>query len=150
LAVLLCAMGALILLLLVLDRRARAVVRAKSLQAAAQLPQRQATDQAEWEQRAQALHATLAAEEQQVQTELQTAQRQFADTGAEIQATEERRQSVSQQLETAQVQLAASEMELAAARIQGGRDQQANQAARAEIAALTRDLQRLEQTLAEL
>src|SRR5438045_4981808 len=63
LAVLLCAMGSLILLLLVIDRRAKVVARAKARQAAAQRQEETLevlrARQAEWELRRQQLHAQL-------------------------------------------------------------------------------------------
>src|SRR5437868_2577638 len=63
LAVLLCAMGSLILLLLVIDRRAKAVARAKALAVAERLEaddaQAAAARAAELERRREALHSVL-------------------------------------------------------------------------------------------
>src|SRR5437660_12545302 len=63
LAVLLCAMGSLILLLLVIDRRAKAVARAKAIAVAERLEaedtQAAAARAAELDRRRQALHAVL-------------------------------------------------------------------------------------------
>src|SRR5439155_4958380 len=63
LAVLLCAMGSLILLLLVIDRRAKAVARAKALQALARVSEEDAkavaARKAEYARRRQSLHALL-------------------------------------------------------------------------------------------
>src|SRR3954470_11574825 len=74
LAVLLCAMGSLILLLLVIDRRAKAVSRAKAEQAAARAVAEDArvpaAGQAEGERRRRALHELLAREEEQVRGQL--------------------------------------------------------------------------------
>src|SRR5207248_6505445 len=67
LAVLLCAMGSLILLLLVIDRRAKVVALAKAQQAVLQVVERDAHADAEraaeWERRRQALHDELARED---------------------------------------------------------------------------------------
>ena len=68
LAVLLCAMGSLILLLLVIDRRAKVVMRAKALAAIRQMETEDAKDSAaraaEWEQRRRALHEQLQRQKQ--------------------------------------------------------------------------------------
>src|SRR5438094_6279165 len=76
LAVLLCAMGSMILLLLVIDRRAKAVARAKAWQAAARLSRedsrKAAARRAEWERRRRALHALLARENGRVVEKIQS------------------------------------------------------------------------------
>src|SRR6059058_2558245 len=70
LAVLLCAMGSLILLLLVIDRRAKAVARAKALAVAVKAEAddaRAAADRAaELERRRHALHALLLQQDQEL------------------------------------------------------------------------------------
>src|SRR5437660_6335913 len=70
LAVLLCAMGSLILLLLVIDRRAKAVARAKALatasKAQAEDARAAAERAAELERRRQALHALLLQQDQEL------------------------------------------------------------------------------------
>src|SRR5690348_17020024 len=80
LAVLLCAMGSLILLLLVMDRRAKAVSRAKALQASARAAADEervaAARRAEWERRCQALHASLMEQEDEVQGRVRAVQGQ--------------------------------------------------------------------------
>src|SRR6266571_3981795 len=76
LAVLLCAMGSLILLLLVMDRRAKAVALAKAQQAVSKVADQEARVEAEraaeWERRRQALHAQLAGEDQALASRAQT------------------------------------------------------------------------------
>src|SRR6516162_7662258 len=78
LAVLLCAMGSLILLMLVMDRRAKAVARAKALQAIARLAaedERVAAERAaELERRRQALHDELLNADQKAKGEIQKVQ----------------------------------------------------------------------------
>src|SRR5215468_8721965 len=80
LAVLLCAMGSLILLLLVIDRRAKAVARAKAIAVAQALEaedtQAAAERAAELERRRQALHAVLENEAQEVRGKAQILQAQ--------------------------------------------------------------------------
>src|SRR5436309_11541916 len=66
LAVLLCAMGSLILLMLVIDRRARVVARAKTLKAADAARAQDSSLQTEWEQRRRRLHEQLAGENDSV------------------------------------------------------------------------------------
>src|ERR687883_489591 len=66
LAVLLCAMGSLILLLLVMDRRAKAVARARAASRAAAAEQGLAAGKAGWERRRQALHAELVRQDEEV------------------------------------------------------------------------------------
>src|ERR1700683_434138 len=70
LAVLLCAMGSLILLLLVIDRRAKAVARLKAEQAISRKNEEDdraaASRKAEWERRRQALHNLLHDEDQKL------------------------------------------------------------------------------------
>src|SRR6516164_2368757 len=76
LAVLLCAMGSLILLLLVIDRRAKAVARAKAMQAIARLTeeekQAEARRKAELERRRQELHEALRRQDQDILTQMET------------------------------------------------------------------------------
>src|SRR5207249_3909594 len=90
LAVLLCAMGSLILLLLVIDRRAKAVARAKAEQAIARVAEedarRAAARRAEWERQQQALHALLAQETQDLQRQLQAVSAQAAAAAADTQS----------------------------------------------------------------
>src|SRR6185295_12809990 len=75
LAVLLCAMGSLLLLLVVMDRRAKAVARARALQAAAARSAEEAERdaaalrereerEAEWQRRREELHTALAHQEE--------------------------------------------------------------------------------------
>src|SRR6516162_5840027 len=80
LAVLLCAMGSLILLLLVIDRRAKAVARAKALEAASRTAVEDArvaaARAAELERRRLALHALLATQEGELAGQVQGVARQ--------------------------------------------------------------------------
>src|SRR5438552_18630503 len=83
LAVLLCAMGSLILLLLVIDRRAKVVMRAKALAAIRQMETEDAKDSAvraaEWEQRRQALHEQLQQQKQKLEAQAASLARQLTD-----------------------------------------------------------------------
>src|SRR5712692_4751982 len=77
LAVLLCTMGSLILLLLVIDRRARVVARFKALKAARQVEAKEdpmaAARNAELERRQRLLHVLLAQQDQDVLSQLKAA-----------------------------------------------------------------------------
>src|SRR5437764_6551308 len=90
LAVLLCAMGSLILLLLVIDRRAKIVARAKALQSLAKLSDEEEkaaeARRAEYERRRRALHALLAEEDEDVQTQVKTVQDKVHQSKAEKEA----------------------------------------------------------------
>jgi hypothetical protein len=88
LAVLLCAMGALILFLLVMDRRAKIVARnkARDVLAARTDEQRkiEAVRQSEWEKQRDALHEALAAQHQDLRKEQQQVYQQLAEAGKEL------------------------------------------------------------------
>src|SRR2546428_13334535 len=88
LAVLLCSMGSLILLLLVIDRRAKVVMRAKALQAIRQMEAEDAKDSAEraaeWEQRRRALHDQLQQQKQELDVQSASLERQLANAGREL------------------------------------------------------------------
>src|SRR5207249_10918445 len=88
LAVLLCAMGSLILLLLVIDRRAKVVARAKAMrtmeQAEADEEQAAAAQRAEWQRRRQALHDQLWQQDQQALSALRDAQKNTADAAESV------------------------------------------------------------------
>src|SRR5262249_27076813 len=124
LAVLLCAMGSLILLLLVLDRRAKVVALHKAREAisraraerpardrealraaeeARQAEERQAEERrAEWERRRQELRALLAAQEQEVQGEAEQVRVWEAAADADAAAEQARAGQLREQLQAVQ------------------------------------------------
>src|SRR5437870_77843 len=124
LAVLLCAMGSLILLLLVLDRRARAVVLSKAQAAAekavAERAEAAAARRAEWERRCRALHALLAQQDEEVRTQIQGVQGRMAAAAAGIAAGEARRRDVREQVQAEQARLLRGRDELAARHKEAG------------------------------
>jgi hypothetical protein len=154
LAVLLCAMGSLILLLLVMDRRAKAVSRAKALQAlhraAEEEGRAQAERQAEWERRCRALHASLLSQEEEVRGQAQAVRDRMAAAVARVQAEEARGGDLRKALQAEQARLAGGEQELAAGRARVAEAERRSAAARAELAVLSGNLRQLELTLAEL
>lgn len=176
LAVLLCAMGSLILILLVIDRRAKAVAQAKALQEAAQhaeerAAQRRAHHQtaadqaaqaeanraarrAEWERRRQALHAELTAQGDVLQSQLKTIQDKLSATAASIHDSQAHVQATHHQIEEAQQSLRQARQHLntrqtEAAQVKEAAEKQ-SEAAKAELARLTAQLDDLERTLNEL
>ncbi len=106
LAVLLCAMGSLILLLLVLDRRARVVARARALQtvsqATAQQEQAAAEHRAEWERRRQALHQQLAEEDEGVREQIASLDSRFRAAAEALQEAQRHPKQLQELLHTEQ------------------------------------------------
>ncbi len=153
-AVLLCAMGSLILVLLVMDRRsklaAQARVRREAEETAAVLAAKAAALRAEHEGRARERHELLAREEQDLLAQLQslrdqieTAEREAGKEGADADAIRRRHRAEQASVTRSEQQNAASRADLT----QADQKIDASQAARARLAA---DLARLEQALADL
>src|SRR4051812_23764595 len=90
LAVLLCTMGSLILVLLVIDRRAKAAARVRALTAAHKVVEEEehvaAVRRAEWERRRAALHASLAEQVALVRSQLDSVQHKASDTSTSMHA----------------------------------------------------------------
>src|SRR5207253_309845 len=84
LAVLLCAMGALILFLLVMDRRGKIVARAKARDALAARAEDHDKEDAErkaaWEKQRDALHQALLAQQQDLAGQAARVEQRLADT----------------------------------------------------------------------
>jgi hypothetical protein len=158
LAVLLCAMGALILLLLVIDRRAKAVSRAKAEQAATRAVSeeaklaaaQQASRQAEWEQRRRQLHELLAREEETVVSRIKAVQDKTAATRLEVDAEETRIRELRQRLQAELGQVARTQDEVASKRAGIARAGDKVEASKQDLARLAGELARLEQTLRDL
>jgi anti-sigma factor ChrR (cupin superfamily) len=152
LAVLLCAMGSLILVLLVMDRRAKQVARAKALQTLAQADaeeQRRAEEQRdEWERRRRQLHAALLRQDQEVQAECRAVAARIEAALAEVKDEEKRRRKLEEQLRSESAALAKLEQELVLRRSRGTQAAERTATARAEVERLAAELGRLEETLA--
>jgi hypothetical protein len=154
LAVLLCAMGSLILLLLVMDKRAKAVARMKALQAAVQEDESEAraaaARKAEWERRRRTLYALLEQEDQQIVSQTNAARTRARSTEAETQAREAEHRALEKALEEARARLKQGELELASRR--AGLDKQGlkKDASSKELVRLTQELNLLEQTVQDL
>lgn len=158
LAVLLCAMGSLILLLLVMDRRAKVVARAKAMrtmeqalaQARADEEKAAAAHRAEWERRRQLLHHQLQQQDSQVLRELEGIHSQLVAAAGSVQTEVAHSRQLHEQLEAEQSGLARSEAELSAQRAELASASQQTDASRTELARLTADLERMERCLADL
>jgi hypothetical protein len=154
LAVLLCAMGSLILLLLVIDRRARVVARAKAL-AAAELALSQENDagralKEEWETRRRALHEEVVAKNMALLHQTKAVRAKIATTVDRIRSQEDQIRTLSGEIEARKATLERRNAELNQRRQAAGKTAEQNQASQAELVELTGELVRLEQTLAEL
>jgi hypothetical protein len=154
LAVLLCAMGSLILLLLVIDRRAKAVARVKAWQAAARMAKEDskqaAARRAEWERRRQALHALLAREDGQLVDKIQAAHQDLQTRNQTIRAEEDQTRAVRDRLELAKRNLDRARAELAARRRETANKVAQTEAGRKELRRLTEEVRALEQTVQDL
>jgi hypothetical protein len=162
LAVLLCAMGALILFLLVIDRRGKIVARRKAELAVEDvLAERKAARQAEhdrlvrerkadWEKQRDALHLALLAQQAELDREAQQAQAQLAGAERKAQGQQED-QAKLRQAATAEALQLARQQSLLKAGHSGleSYDQQAV-AATADLKRLTAEVTELERVLREL
>ncbi|HXG13114.1 MAG TPA: hypothetical protein VNK04_25375, partial [Gemmataceae bacterium] len=148
LAVLLCAMGSLILVLLVMDRRAKLVARAKAMQAVVAEERRQEARRAEWERRRQELHARLAQQDDEVRRQMQAILGRIEAALAETRSEEERARKLQEQVEAERTALARLEQELAAAR--AGQTAGGSDPVHAEMARLSAEVDQLERTVAAI
>src|SRR5262249_30090711 len=152
--VLLCAMGSLILLLLVIDRRAKAVARAKAQQALERVREEEesarAARAAEWERRRQALRARLLNEDQGIVAQVRAVQGQTEEAEGRLRGEGERRRALAARLGAERALVRRGEEETAAERLQLGQKGKETEASRADLERLAKDLHGLEQTLADL
>ncbi len=154
LAVLLCAMGSLILLLLVMDRRAKAVARAKALQVIARAAEEdtatKAARQAEWERRRAALRAALLQQDEEAREQLRQVWNQVAVALQEVQSEQARRRELETHVQAEQAVLVEGERGIHAAKERAGAADREAAGLRVERARLTAELEQVERTLDEL
>src|SRR5262249_12212934 len=154
LAVLLCAMGALILLLLVIDRRAKAVARAKAMQLverrAAEEAEAVARRQAELEQRRQALYEQLREQDQDLMAQVQAAQGRAEGTAKNLQAEQAHLTELRQRIKAMTAQIAQGQEAMKTRTAEIGQTAAQTQESQRELARMTDELLRLEKTLADL
>jgi hypothetical protein len=154
LAVLLCAMGSLILLLLVLDRRAKAAARERAYKAAEQVAAKELDiaeeRKQEWEKRRDAVHAELVAQERDLSGKITEAEKQIAVAQAEQTTEEERRRREKERLRHEEEQIGRLEEVVRTRRTQlSGGDDKVQESGR-ELQRLSQELRSLERTLEEL
>jgi hypothetical protein len=147
-------MGSLILLLLVIDRRAKVVARAKALQAQSQIvaEQTKATQaqRAEWERRRWALHEQLVQQDQDALAQVHSIQSQADTTAAKIQSAQTHDRALQERLQTERSRLTQEEEQLTARRADFAQAEKQTEASQAERVRLTAELERIERTLADL
>jgi hypothetical protein len=168
LAVLLCAMGSLILLLLVLDRRAKIVAQYKARQEAelvqaaqkrhalelvqqsAEEKRRAAERQAEWEHRQQQLHTLLAEQEQELLGKEQQVRTKVVTAAAKVEEEKARALNLNNQLQIVNARLFGSQQTVQGRQELVAKAARQTEEAQRELAQQTAELLQLEQALANL
>jgi hypothetical protein len=165
LAVLLCTMGSLILVLLVMDRRAKRAALLKAQREAAQVAQRQAeeaaerrtawereqqTRQAEQERRRQELHTRLVREESELEKQQRRILQELAAAAVRLRGESQSGANLRQQEQQLRTQVVAARKALADRQAALTQVEGASEAAREELRRMTSDLSLLEQTLKAL
>jgi hypothetical protein len=147
-------MGSLILLLLIIDRRARVVARTKALRAAAAYAPEDsrtaAARQAEWERRRQLLHESLEREDEAVLSEVRALQGNLTSAARGITTEAGLARELRERLQAERSQLARWEEELNGRRSAIQHADQETTASQTELVRLTAELEHMERTLAEL
>src|SRR5262249_28075239 len=150
LAVLLCAMGSLILLLLVMDRRAKAVARAKVLRAAARAAEEDAkavaARQGEWERRRAALRAPRLRQDEEVRGQVREVQTQVEGAAAGLQLERSRKQALDERLRGERQGVAEQESRIAAEKGKAAEAGRQTEALHAQRARLTAELDQMAHT----
>jgi hypothetical protein len=154
LAVLLCTMGALILVLLAIDRRARAVTLAREVQRLGQL---EAEDEAvvrareaEWERRRQALHDALAEQLADTTGKAKELKKKKADAEATLAAIEARFRELHKRTADSKTDADQARKALASKKEESAAAEKQSAELRARLALMAADLDHLEQALADL
>lgn len=158
LAVLLAAMGALILLLLVMDRRAHIVARNKALEAYRARQEKQqelekeaaAQARAAWQQKKDEIHAQLLQEEAALRAEVEKVRAQLAAAHRGIQSEALTAAQLQDRLRAEKARLEAKQQALVRLRLTLEEAGKLASASNSEIARLTADLLQLEAQLRDL
>jgi len=154
LAVLLCAMGSLILLLLVIDRRAKVVMRAKALEAIRQMEkeeEKEAADHAaEWEHRRLSLHDQLQQQKEALEAQSASLNRQMTAITHDLQTQGNRGSELEHQIQIQQDSLSRYEKAITSRLHETAQKKQQSEAAQSELVQMTADLAKLEQALTDL
>ncbi|MCI0681387.1 MAG: hypothetical protein L0Y71_04720 [Gemmataceae bacterium] len=151
LAVLLGAMGSLIFLLLVMDRRAKLVARNKVREAhearLAALSEADRTRQEDWERQRRALHESLAAEESSLRGRLDAVAGELQQSSRQLHGEAEQHRRLQALLAAEQARLTQAQEALRQRQAALLQSAHLAETSKAELARLTRDLLDLEQTL---
>jgi hypothetical protein len=165
LAVLLSAMGSLILVLLAVDQKARAAARAKAQREAARVVEQAEQEaaerrakwerkrqeaRAEWERKRDDLHAQLSEEERALQARMNRLREQLADAAGRLRAEQDETGQLRRRLEVERGLLEGAEKSLDHTRAANEEAASQSEAARAWLARMTRDVEQLERALADL
>jgi hypothetical protein len=147
-------MGSLILLLLVIDRRAKVVMRAKALAAIRQMDaeteNEAAKRTAEWERRREALHAHLQQQTHEVKVETGALEKRMAAALRDLESEQTHGSQLDQQLQAEQATLFQQEKRIASKLQATVQKKQESEATQAELARLTSEFMKLEQTVGDL
>lgn len=154
LAVLLCTMGSLILILMVMDRRARLVALARIQNAVAQRTAEQEAAErarkAEWERARQALRESLENRLRKIRGEKGATEEKARQIVHEISTVEAARQELHSRLQAQRAELSQKDRELQQQGVAVTARAKLTENARAELFRLTADLDALEKTLVDL
>jgi hypothetical protein len=154
LAVLLCAMGSLILLLLVIDRRAKLAAHARAMQAQQQVASERERDReqrrAELQKQRQQQEEEAHRQEKQLAEKAKAAQKQVAAVRFDLDQEERRYRLMQRQFEALRGRLAQSERDVVAVETEAEKAGAAEKATQQERQRLTEQLALLEAVLANL
>jgi hypothetical protein len=154
LAVLLCTMGSLILLLLVIDKRAKAVARAKAAQEHADRRKSTVEDekakQEEWERQLRNLHALLRSQLDDIQGKSDAVHGQMNATVAELSSTQNKQRDLKGRLAVEKESYARTANAFAARKSELAQSDRQNAETEAQRRQMTADVALLEKTLEEL
>src|SRR6516164_8253119 len=154
LAVLLCAMGSLILLLLVIDRRAKAVARAKALEAAARMEKEEqraaSTRLAESEKQEQARRADMQNQKMQLEKQIQQIDTETCTAGQELSTEQCRAADLQNGIREESTRVAQKQAENQHRTGKVGQMQAKARETSQELSDLSANLLQLEQTMAKI
>jgi len=154
LAVLLCTMGSLILILMVMDRRARLVALARIQNVVAQRTAEQEAAEharkAEWERARQALRDSLESQLRELRGVKGSAEEKAKHTVREIAAVESARKDLQSRVQAQRSELSQKVRELEQQGVEASSRSKLTENARTELLRLTADLDAMEKTLADL
>ena len=154
LAVLLCAMGSLILLLLIFDRRAKVVARAKAQENAAQAAAKKAktvhSDDEDWKRKIHQLHELLVQQQLELQNQLRAILGNKAATAQRLKDEEKEIRSLHKAIGEQKADLDKKRTELAIRRGVLAKASEQEKAAQKDLERFARELDQLERTLYDL